>query len=83
MKAKNGGQGMSDDAVKSFVIFCPYRCYEFNGASNSFVDRYIPGYVFFGDIPGEHAQKVRPKWTGKGLILYLDVNRDVTSATSF
>ncbi|GLB37741.1 putative P-loop containing nucleoside triphosphate hydrolase protein [Lyophyllum shimeji] len=33
MKAANGGRGMSDEAVKSFV------------------DRYIPGYVFFGDIP--------------------------------
>ncbi|KAL1678232.1 P-loop containing nucleoside triphosphate hydrolase protein [Schizophyllum commune] len=31
MKAKNGGKGMTDEAVKKFV------------------DRYIPGYVFFSD----------------------------------
>jgi len=86
MKAQNGGRGMSDDAVKSFVIFATTVAMNINGASNSFVDRYIPRYVFFGDIPlgdREHTQKVRPKWTGKGLILCLDDNREVTGATSF
>jgi len=68
MKAHNGGRGMSDASVKSFV------------------DRYIPGYVFYGDSFSPttlHKQLEGPKWIGKGLTLFLDDSRTVTGATSF
>jgi len=58
MKALNGGRGMSDTAVKSFI------------------DRYIPGYVFFGDLPPVSLDQ-RPKWVGRGLVLCLDDEREV------
>ncbi|KIM40286.1 hypothetical protein M413DRAFT_446466, partial [Hebeloma cylindrosporum] len=66
MKAKNGGQGLTDAAVKSFV------------------DRYIPGYVFFGDhflspVGGRDV----PPWAGKALVLTLDEAREVTEVSTF
>jgi len=68
MKAHNGGRGMSDASVKSFV------------------DRYIPGYIFYGDSCSPstlHEQPEGPKWIGKGLTLFLDESRTVIKATSF
>jgi len=69
MKARNGGRGMSDAGVKSFV------------------DRYIPGYVFFGDSLSPaafHGHVLEGlKWLGKGLTLFLDESRTVTGTTSF
>ncbi|RDB24832.1 putative ATP-dependent kinase TDA10 [Hypsizygus marmoreus] len=62
MKALNGGHGMSDDAVKSFV------------------DRYIPGYVFFGDIPPMFSQH---PWTGNGLRLLIDEQRHQVGVETF
>ncbi|KAF7315138.1 hypothetical protein MIND_00028100 [Mycena indigotica] len=61
MKARNGGRGMDDAAVKAFV------------------DRYIPGYVFFGDGPmkGDH------KWQGKSLQVQIDENRVVVDTHQF
>ncbi|KAG5647097.1 hypothetical protein DXG03_001468 [Asterophora parasitica] len=41
-------------------------------AVKAFVDRYIPGYVFFGDIPAVSAQ---PRWIGKGMKLLIDEER--------
>ncbi|KAG6857198.1 hypothetical protein H0H87_008264 [Tephrocybe sp. NHM501043] len=38
----------------------------------AFVDRYIPGYVFFGDIP---APSTTPRWAGRGLKLLIDEER--------
>ncbi|TFK44891.1 P-loop containing nucleoside triphosphate hydrolase protein [Crucibulum laeve] len=65
MKAKNGGRGMSDDAVKSFV------------------DRYIPGYVFFGDEIPSGPDYQHPKWTGKGLTLLVNERRAVVGTSTF
>jgi len=65
MKAHNGGRGMSDAGVKSFV------------------DRYIPGYIFFGDSCSPGTPLAGPGWTGKGLTLFLDQSRTVTGTTSF
>ncbi|KAL0955758.1 hypothetical protein HGRIS_001973 [Hohenbuehelia grisea] len=75
MKATNGGRGMSDESVKSFV------------------DRYIPGYVFFGDGITEGLEdgvqdgltkiRSRPPWIGKGLRLFLGESRDVVRVEKF
>ncbi|PPQ87439.1 hypothetical protein CVT25_008175 [Psilocybe cyanescens] len=68
MKARNGGEGMSDAAVKSFV------------------DRYIPGYVFFGDFPplaiDENLEGSSTKVVS-GLTIVLDKMRSVTGTSTF
>ncbi|KAK7045540.1 hypothetical protein VNI00_007372 [Paramarasmius palmivorus] len=97
MKARNGGKGMTDAAVKLFSVF------------NSFVDRYIPGYVFFGDgvtngygganttfppnVGGggvdmsvantATAAQCEPRWLGRGLRLVLDAHRNVVQEVNF
>ncbi|KAH8115344.1 hypothetical protein DFH11DRAFT_1877101 [Phellopilus nigrolimitatus] len=66
MKAKNGGKGMTDAQVKTFV------------------DRYIPGYVFFAkgiergyvDASGERRL---PRWLGNGLKVAIDEERELVS----
>ncbi|KAF9565602.1 P-loop containing nucleoside triphosphate hydrolase protein [Agrocybe pediades] len=69
MKALNGGRGMSDEAVKSFV------------------DRYIPGYVFFGNIACSRKQAAdiendsSMKYSPKRLIVTLDEERRVVGTT--
>lgn len=51
-----------------------------------FVDRYIPGYVFFGDGPtigfGGDAQ-ARPAWIGRSLCLHIDESRSVVDVERF
>jgi len=70
MKARNGGKGMTDDQVTSFV------------------NRYIPGYVFFGDGV-EHGYLASdglwrlPPWHGNGLRITVGEQRDVIGCTSF
>lgn len=72
MKAKNGGKGMTDDQVKTFV------------------DRYIPGYVFFGDgvtkgfSGGEGVETERlPSWIGKGLSVTIGDDRELLHVSNF
>ena len=75
MKANNGGRGMSEAAVKLFVRFhsgCIFAYF------SRFVDRYIPGYVFFGELPPVATDRP-PKWVGRGLVLCLDEAREVTN----
>ncbi|RDX49297.1 P-loop containing nucleoside triphosphate hydrolase protein [Lentinus brumalis] len=70
MKARNGGRGMSDEQVASFV------------------DRYIPGYVFFGngvtdgyeETPG--ARKL-PPWSGRALCIVIGEYRELIRAEAF
>ncbi|PPQ64947.1 hypothetical protein CVT26_015667 [Gymnopilus dilepis] len=66
MKSLNGGRGMSDEAVKSFV------------------DRYIPGYVFFGKagLIQESGQGSTTR-SRKGMVLTLDEDRRVVSIATF
>ncbi|KAG8221291.1 P-loop containing nucleoside triphosphate hydrolase protein [Butyriboletus roseoflavus] len=69
MKAKNGGRGMTDAQVKTFV------------------DRYIPGYVFFGDgvmrgTVDEEGGRL-PPWYGQGLVVELDLERNLLSTHQF
>ncbi|KAF5322257.1 hypothetical protein D9619_001691 [Psilocybe cf. subviscida] len=59
MKSMNGGIGMDDTAVKSFV------------------DRYIPGYVFFS------RPLDSPSASGNGLIVLLDETRLVAETSAF
>jgi len=49
-------------------------------AVKAFVDRYIPGYVFFGDIPPTSAE---PRWAGKGLKLLIDEQRQHLGVEAF
>jgi len=63
MKDRNGGKGMNDESVKTFV------------------DRYIPGYIFFGDIPASSSPM--PPWTGRSLKLAIDENRRHVGLTVF
>ncbi|KAJ3575051.1 hypothetical protein NP233_g1360 [Leucocoprinus birnbaumii] len=65
MRAKNGGRGMTDEAVKGFV------------------DRYIPGYVFFGDASPEHTSIAPPRWLGKSLTVIIDGKRTFLKAVEF
>ncbi|KAK2463134.1 hypothetical protein APHAL10511_004789 [Amanita phalloides] len=46
-------------------------------AVKMFVDRYIPGYVFFGDT------NTNANWTGKGLKILLDKNREMVGSITF
>ncbi|KAF5348703.1 hypothetical protein D9758_006779 [Tetrapyrgos nigripes] len=85
MKARNGGKGMTDAAVKLFV------------------DRYIPGYVFFGDgisqgyVGGKseptgdrstggtvpQSEPASPHWLGKSIRLVIDEQREVVEIEHF
>ncbi|KAF9243149.1 hypothetical protein BU15DRAFT_86551 [Melanogaster broomeanus] len=70
MKANNGGRGMTDEQVKTFV------------------DRYIPGYVFFGDGVRKRAQEEEgqgqlPPWHMKGLVVMLDLERNLLGTSHF
>lgn len=93
MKKNNGGRGMTDEAVKLLVLLVKSPWF---GAHRSplprFVDRYIPGYVFFGDgvtrgyadpAQGSDTIHTRPRWADKSLRLYLDENREVTNLERF
>ncbi|KAJ3519881.1 hypothetical protein NM688_g9240 [Phlebia brevispora] len=55
---------------------------------SKFVDRYIPGYIFFGDgiVKGgedESARSIRPPWLGNGLSIQIGEKRDVLKVDSF
>ncbi|KAG6381942.1 Rer1 family-domain-containing protein [Boletus reticuloceps] len=70
MKVKNGGRGMTDAEVKTFV------------------DRYIPGYAFFGDgvrkgALDEQGEWTAPPWHGQGLVLDLDLGRQLAGTSRF
>ena len=54
---------------------------------DSFVDRYIPGYVFFGDgvrrgTVDEEGGRL-PPWHGQGLVVELDLERRLLSTSQF
>ncbi|OAX42788.1 P-loop containing nucleoside triphosphate hydrolase protein [Rhizopogon vinicolor AM-OR11-026] len=72
MKANNGGKGMTDAQVKTFV------------------DRYIPGYVFFGDgvmkgLSGSEVAETErlPPWIGMGLSITIGGDRDLLQISKF
>lgn len=53
-------------------------------ASHRFVDRYIPGYIFFGDgvtvgyTDGDGVHNA-PPWVGKGIRISIDEHREVVA----
>jgi len=55
----------------------------------AFVDRYIPGYVFFGGGVQKGYQSrtagtaVLPPWSGRGLKITIDEHRQVTNMEKF
>ncbi|KAF7321589.1 hypothetical protein MKEN_00679900 [Mycena kentingensis (nom. inval.)] len=48
-------------------------------AVKRFVDRYIPGYVFFGDGPEIGFNGVVPRWKGNFLRLSIDIDRHIVA----
>lgn len=95
MKARNGGKGMTDSQVEAsvFALVYIYRSYfhKLTFHFSSFVDRYIPGYVFFGDgvTKGDLGQddetgpRAMPPWIGRGLIIQIGQDRQVVAVNSF
>lgn len=77
MKAANGGRGMTDEDVKRRAIFQTKITVLLDLSFIRFVDRYIPGYVFFGDM-GLHKTEDLSKAAKKCFTLILDENRTVT-----
>ncbi|KAJ7818198.1 hypothetical protein B0H14DRAFT_2840337 [Mycena olivaceomarginata] len=49
----------------------------------AFVDRYIPGYVFFGDGPAIGFGALTPRWIGNSLRIHIDNNRVVVGTEVF
>jgi hypothetical protein len=50
----------------------------------SFVDRYIPGYVFFGEgVTRGGTVEGRPAWERKGLCITIDQERQVVGTEKF
>ncbi|KAJ7209725.1 P-loop containing nucleoside triphosphate hydrolase protein [Mycena pura] len=49
----------------------------------AFVDRYIPGYVFFGDGPTKGFGEQKPRWLGKSLRICVDEERAVVATENF
>lgn len=84
MKAHNGGAGMRDDEVKASVPTAPRLSSEYL-PSVRFVDRYIPGYVFFGDVSTQDTVRhgANLKWAGKGLNILLDNTREMVDYATF
>lgn len=53
-----------------------------------FVDRYIPGYVFFGDGVTEGYEespgsRTRPPWSGHGLRVQIGAKRELVRVDGF
>lgn len=92
MKSLNGGIGMTDEQVKAYVVVDRIRIRANHRLTrdlefNRFIDRYIPGYIFFSDgiesgyntTPGgdEDANGIGPPWKGSLLRITIDDERAV------
>lgn len=80
MKAHNGGVGMSDDIVKTSVPTAQLLPAKYLTLVR-FIDRYIPGYVFFGDASTQDTCGTR--WAGKGLKILLNNTREMVDCATF
>jgi hypothetical protein len=108
---KNGGRGMSDEEVKSYVhtfssfaagsalLVLTRRLAQIHvHLLYRFIDRYIPGYIFFASgIEGSYQYRSQdgednstksdsnwvPPWSGNGLRLILDWDRELQSVEVF
>jgi D-glycerate 3-kinase len=94
MKAQNGGRGMKDDEVKGYrhVLVILSRTSD-RQWSCRFIDRYIPGYIFFSEgvlwdyNPSEGRERddtsAVPPWIGHGLRIILSLEREVEEVQHF
>lgn len=82
MKSLNGGNGMTDEQVVKYV---PGQSLWMSPTERAFrfVDRYIPGYVFFGDGIICGGQDQSPPWLGNGLVIQIGEGRDILDVSSF
>lgn len=49
----------------------------------AFVDRYIPGYVFFGDGVNNGTEGKPPRWIGSGLVVTIGQDRELIETSKF
>lgn len=53
----------------------------------SFVDRYIPGYIFFGDTVEngyiDEREQIIPPWKGNALRILIGAKREVVGSVMF
>ena len=87
MKARNGGKGMSDEQIQGYVQFQLVGRGS-DGGFCRFVDRYIPGYVFFGGgvtegYEVEPGKWKRPTWSSRGLRIRIGESREVIESSTF
>lgn len=86
---------MTDDEVAKYVVVhFVVDDYELIELALRFIDRYIPGYIFFSagvqagynptpSATGESEPSTNPPWKGNGLRLVLDVNRELVKTEVF
>lgn len=80
MKAKNGGNGMTDEQVRHFInrwVRCP--AWEVKFYSYNIGDRYMPSYELFQD----GIDKETTSWRGKGLRFIVNIKREIVGTESF
>jgi D-glycerate 3-kinase len=88
MKARNGGMGMSDAEVNGFVQPLINMTRPELNLLHRFVDRFIPGYVFFEDGVRQGTKNAdgtykQPSWSGNGLVITIGEDRNVVGVTNF
>jgi hypothetical protein len=82
MKARNGGRGMTDEQVARLVKTLS-NVWDPTQLLPSFIDRYIPGYIF-SDGPSVEAGEQAPRpWRGNGLKILVDENRNPVATERF
>lgn len=80
MKAKNGGNGMTDEQVRHFInrwVHCPVWSVKFYWYNID--DRYMPSYELFQD----GIDKETSSWSGKGLRFIVNIQREIVGTESF
>lgn len=80
MKAKNGGNGMTDEQVRHFInrwVHCPVWSIKFYWYNID--DRYMPSYELFQD----GIDKETSSWSGKGLRFIVNIQREIVGTESF
>lgn len=80
MKATNGGIGMTDDEVKSFIArFVFLLLIDRDELLKGTNYRYMPGYELYLDS----IERKDCRWSGKGLKLIIGKDRSVVEQESF
>jgi D-glycerate 3-kinase len=62
-------------------------CLQPDRTISRFIDRYLPGYIFFGGGPisgsGDQRHDKMPPWLGNGLKIIVDQNREPVGEEAF